>query len=66
MKLVVNGEPHETRHDGSLEGLLAELGVAPRTVVVALNDEVLSAASRATRRLQEGDRIELFRFVGGG
>jgi sulfur carrier protein len=66
MKLVVNGETHETTDDASVEGLLAEMGVAPRTVVVALNDEVLAAASRGKRQLREGDRIELFRFVGGG
>lgn len=66
MKVVVNGEPYEMRNEGTLEGLLAEMGIAPRTVVVALNDEVLAAASRSARRLQEGDRIELFRFVGGG
>lgn len=66
MKLFVNGETYETPDDASVDGLLAEMGVAPRTVVVALNDEVLAAASRGTCRLREGDRIELFRFVGGG
>jgi sulfur carrier protein ThiS len=35
-------------------------------VVVTLNDEPLAAASRGPRVLQEGDRVELFRFVGGG
>jgi thiazole synthase/sulfur carrier protein len=66
VKLILNGEGYETRAADSVAGLLAELGVPPRTVVVTLNDEPLAAASRGTRVLQEGDRVELFRFVGGG
>jgi sulfur carrier protein len=66
MKLVVNGEGYETRGAGSVEALVEEMGIPARTVVVALNGEVLPAALRGTQPLREGDRVELFRFVGGG
>lgn len=66
MNLIVNGEPYEARQHASLTGLLEEMGIGGRPVVVVLNDEVVPASSHGTCGLREGDRVELFRFVGGG
>lgn len=66
MKLTVNGETFEAKHAESVTALLEEMGVGERAVVVVLNDTVVPASSRSGCGLQEGDRLELFRLVGGG
>ena len=66
MNLIVNGEAYEAKPLGSVAALLEEMGVGGRPVVVVLNDEVISASSWSACGLREGDRVELFRLVGGG
>ncbi|MDD5309987.1 MAG: sulfur carrier protein ThiS [Deltaproteobacteria bacterium] len=66
MKLTVNEEAYETRAAGSVTTLLDEMGLAGQAVVVVLNGEVLPAAARDEQALREGDRVDLFRIVGGG
>ncbi len=66
MKLTVNGEAYEAKRSESVAALLEEMGIAGRAVVVVLNDEVVPASSRSGCGLREGDRVELFRLVGGG
>ncbi len=66
VKLTVNGEAYEARQGESVAELLEEMGIGGRAVVVVLNDEVIPASSRSICGLREGDRVELFRLVGGG
>ena len=66
MKLTVNGEAYEAKQAESVTALLEEMGIGGRPVVVVLNDEVIPASSRSACGLREGDRVEMFRFVGGG
>ncbi len=66
VKLTVNGEAYEAKPLGSVTALLEEMGIGGRPVVVVLNDEVIPTSSRSTCGLREGDRVELFRLVGGG
>jgi sulfur carrier protein len=66
VKLTVNGEAYEAKQAESVTALLEEMGVGGRPVVVVLNDEVIPASSWSTCGLREGDRVELFRLVGGG
>ena len=66
MKLIVNGEAYEAKRHESVSALLEEMGIGGRPVVVALNDEVIPSSSRSACGLREGDRVELFRLVGGG
>ena len=66
MNLIVNGEAYEAKQPGSVTALLGEMGIGGRPVVVVLNDEVIPASSWGACGLREGDRVELFRFVGGG
>jgi len=66
VKLIVNGEAYEAKPLESVSALLEEMGIGGRPVVVVLNDEVISASSRSTCALREGDCVELFRLVGGG
>ena len=66
MKLTVNGEAYEAKQVEFLTALLEEMGIGGRAVVVVLNDEVVPASSRSACGVREGDRVELFRLVGGG
>lgn len=66
VKFTVNGEAYEAKQSESVTALLEEMGVGGRAVVVVLNDEVIPGSSRSACVLREGDRVELFRLVGGG
>ena len=66
MELIVNGEAYEAKQPESVAALLEEMGIGGRPVVVVLNDEVIPASSWSVCGLREGDRVELFRLVGGG
>jgi sulfur carrier protein len=66
MRLVVNGNDCESPEGGTLGELIEALGIVKGAVAVVLNDEIVPASARGSRRLQEGDRVEMFRFVGGG
>ena len=66
MNLIVNGEAYEAKPLESVATLLEGMGVGGRPVVIVLNDEVIPASSWGACGLRDGDRVELFRFVGGG
>jgi thiamine biosynthesis protein ThiS len=66
LNLTVNGEAYEAKRAESLSELLDEMGIGGRAVVVVLNDEMIPASSRSACGLREGDRVELYRLVGGG
>lgn len=63
--IVVNGEQKEIG-PLSVLGLLELLEIDPRWVAVELNLEILPKPDYATTVLQDGDRIEIVQFVGGG
>jgi len=65
MLVVVNGEQKEIG-PLSVLGLLELLEIDPRRVAVELNLEILPKPDYATTVLQDGDRIEIVQFVGGG
>lgn len=64
--LVVNGEERNVDAGATLAELLAELGLVPGTVVVERNREIVERARYDEVRLEDGDRLELVHFVGGG
>jgi sulfur carrier protein len=66
MRLTVNGRPTELAEGTSMDGLLAQLGLDGRWVVVERNLEPVERRHLATTVLVEGDRIELVRAVAGG
>ncbi|MEM1103353.1 MAG: sulfur carrier protein ThiS [Pseudomonadota bacterium] len=66
MQLIVNGT--ESRFDAPLNvaGLLESLSLEPRKIAVELNLEIVPRSTYSERQLQDGDRIEIVQFVGGG
>ena len=66
MALVVNGKERTAPAGVTVRGYLESLDLRPELVVVERNREILSRDDYDDVRLQEGDRLELVHFVGGG
>jgi thiamine biosynthesis protein ThiS len=62
----VNGESREVATGLTLAELVADLNLAVERVAVELNHTVVRRGDWATTTLEEGDRIEIVHFVGGG
>ncbi len=66
MRLTVNGETLETSNAATITELLNELRIEPRKVAVEVNLSIIKKADYSTFRLNDGDKVEIVNFVGGG
>ena len=66
MHVLVNGEPKTCAEPTSLAALIELLGLKVDRVAVELNREIVPRAQWAATQLQDGDRLEIVHFVGGG
>ena len=66
MRLVVNGEERQVEPNTTVKQLLAALGLGETLVAVERNEEVVPRAQHESTELDEGDRVEVVHFVGGG
>ncbi len=66
MRIQVNGEKRTLAAGVTVAGLLTELDIRPDRVAVELNLSILDRSEFERRSLQEGDRIEIISFIGGG
>jgi thiamine biosynthesis protein ThiS len=63
--VVVNGERRTVRAS-NLEDLVVELGLDPRLVAIEHQGEVVSRSRHGETPLEDGDKVEIVRFVQGG
>ena len=66
MHIQVNGEFREVPREVSLRELMISLALPGDRVAIELNQKVVRRGEWSTVMLQEGDRIEIVHFVGGG
>ena len=66
IELTVNGRRVELSGPTRLLDYLASLPVDPRAVAVEVNDRILDRAEFEAAVLEDGDRVEVVRMVGGG
>jgi thiazole synthase len=66
ISITVNGESRQLARGAKVVELLAQLGLAPQRLAVELNLSMLPRAQWSEAVLQEGDRLEIVHFVGGG
>jgi thiamine biosynthesis protein ThiS len=67
MKLQINGEDREFSISPlTLAALVETLGMKPDRVAVELNQDIVPRNLWAATRLNDGDRLEVVHFVGGG
>jgi thiamine biosynthesis protein ThiS len=64
--LEINGKKVELEAATPLLRYLAQLGVDPRAVAVEHNGEIVERSRFESVVLDEGDRVEIVRMVGGG
>ncbi len=66
MKIQVNGETMEIEAGLTVKALVARLADDPRGVAIERNLEIVPKAEHGATVLEEGDRLEVVQFVGGG
>ena len=66
MHLFINGEEKTFDLTLSLAELIEHLGMKGDRVAVELNREIVARAQWPETRLNDGDRLEIVHFVGGG
>ena len=66
MRLFINGEEKTFAVASTLPELIDELGMKGDRVAVELNRQIVPRAQWNDTRLQDGDRLEIVHFVGGG
>ena len=66
LRVVVNGDPRDLAPGTTVAVLLNELRVATPRVAVERNLEIVPKGRFADVVLEEGDRLEIVQFVGGG
>ena len=66
MHITLNGEPYEVDGPLSVADLLARLEIDPRRVAIEHNLGILKRYAFGQTIVDEGDRLEIVNFVGGG
>jgi sulfur carrier protein len=66
MTVTINGEARDIEPGTTVTGLLEDLGLHPRLIVVEHNREILDRGEFDRTEVHEGDNFELVHFVGGG
>jgi len=66
MNLTINGENRILSPAATLSALLEQLGMKSDRVAIELNREIVPRDRWSETALQDGDRLEIVHFVGGG
>lgn len=66
MNIVLNGERRTLAAEATVADLIAQMGLPDKGVAVERNRAVTPRSRWADERLEEGDRLEIVHFVGGG
>ncbi|MGH7231888.1 MAG: sulfur carrier protein ThiS [Nitrospiraceae bacterium] len=66
MQIQLNGEHRTMARGATIADLLRELEIRPDRVAVEVNVEIVERQAFDRRALQNGDRVEVISFIGGG
>ncbi len=66
MEILLNGDREQVAAGTSLLGLLEGLELNPEVVTVSVNGRSVAGQDLASTYLQEGDRVDVLLFMGGG
>jgi thiamine biosynthesis protein ThiS len=66
VEITLNGDPFELDTPMSVTALLARLDIDPRRVAVEHNLEIVRRQRFTDVIVNDGDRVEIVNFVGGG
>lgn len=66
MRIFLNGEARDIASGMTVLRLVEELSDDPRGIAIERNLEIVPKAEHARTVLEDGDRLEVVQFVGGG
>lgn len=66
MTVIVNGEERTLADQATMQTLITTLGLEGKVMAAAVNMEIVKQEKWDTHHLDEGDKVELLDFVGGG
>ena len=66
MQIILNGRERSTESGTTIADLLSELQLEPIRVAVEINEDIVPRKAFNEKIIQNGDRIEIVTFVGGG
>ena len=66
MNVIINGKSKEFVQDMTLMMILKELSLEGKVMAAAVNMEIVKQDSWDKCKLNDGDKLELLDFVGGG
>lgn len=66
MNITVNGEAREFDAGTTLEAMLKALALEGKVMAAAVNMNIVKQEAWSSHTLEEGDKVELLDFVGGG
>lgn len=70
MNITLNGQAHEIAPGTTVAMLVsmltADSGRDPRGIAIERNLEIVPKSEHASTMIEDGDRIEVVQFVGGG
>ena len=66
MKLIINGKAETFNDLATLQELIAFKNLPEQRIVVEVNGNLIKRGEWERTILQEDDRVEILRFVGGG
>lgn len=66
MQIILNGEARNLVAGTTLKTLVETLGGDPRGIAIERNLEIVPKSAHAATVLEDGDRLEVVQFVGGG
>lgn len=66
MIVTVNGQHHEVEYGSTVQNLLETFELGSERIAVEHNQLILAKDEYALVVLQDGDTLEVVRFVGGG
>jgi len=64
--VIVNGNEKEFKKSITVEELLSELSLDGKVMAAAVNMNIIKQNNWNEYRLEDGDKLELLDFVGGG
>ena len=66
MQIFLNGKSQDVAEGTTVEALVLSMTDDPRGIAIERNLEIVPKAEHGQALLQEGDRLEVVQFVGGG
>ena len=66
MKIFVNGTPTEIPLDLNIYMFLDQLDIQKKHIAIEINENIIFKTDWESTKLEEGDKIEIVKAIGGG